>query len=478
MESGGRALEKSTNVKAVRAGFGYTIGNILSKGLSFLTMPLFGRLLSVEDYGRYNVYTAYTSVLFVVAGLAVHVSIKNANIDYKEKLKEYNSSLSLIIVLNSLLLWVFAFLFGKPMTEAGIIEFDWFFILVVFESFCMAMITFYNHVLSVSYLHKEYVITSLIYAALGIILSVVFIETVFSDERFLGRVFGMLVAGAIFVIFIGVRLYKSARPRVNKEFWKYGLKISLPVVPHGISQMVLSMSDRLMIKHYYGDREAGIYGFANNLGTILQVITTAMDTAWSQWFFDKLSSGDKQSIRKAGSIYAFLVSGGVILLMSIAPETIVFMGGEKYREGCILTFPILVAVYFSFMYFFPSAIEFYHKKTMLIAIGTVSVAALNVVLNLWFIPKAGYEAAAYTTRACYVIYYFIHVIFAYHVQKEFLFNMKIHITCVTVVSLFGTLFVLTQGVWFVRFPILILGIAIGIVIGIKNKEVIRKLIKK
>ena len=89
-------MEKSADVKAVRAGIGYTIGNILSKGLSFLAMPLFGRIMSVEDYGRYNTYSAFTAVLFVVVGLAVHVSIKNANIDHHGRLKEYISSISLI----------------------------------------------------------------------------------------------------------------------------------------------------------------------------------------------------------------------------------------------------------------------------------------------------------------------------------------------------------------------------------------------
>ena len=37
--------------KVIKAGIGYTIGNYLLKGLSFLTVPLFSRLLDTSDYG-------------------------------------------------------------------------------------------------------------------------------------------------------------------------------------------------------------------------------------------------------------------------------------------------------------------------------------------------------------------------------------------------------------------------------------------
>lgn len=48
---------KQNSIK--RAGVGYTIGNYLIRGLGFLTVPIFSRLLSTADYGFYNTYTSY-----------------------------------------------------------------------------------------------------------------------------------------------------------------------------------------------------------------------------------------------------------------------------------------------------------------------------------------------------------------------------------------------------------------------------------
>ncbi|WP_432762187.1 hypothetical protein [Streptococcus suis] len=43
---------ESGNVK--KAGIGYIIGNYFLRGIGFLTLPLFSRLLTTEDFGEYS----------------------------------------------------------------------------------------------------------------------------------------------------------------------------------------------------------------------------------------------------------------------------------------------------------------------------------------------------------------------------------------------------------------------------------------
>ena len=47
------------NSKVVKAGAGYIVGNYMLKGLSFLTIPIFSRLMSTSDYGLYNMFLAF-----------------------------------------------------------------------------------------------------------------------------------------------------------------------------------------------------------------------------------------------------------------------------------------------------------------------------------------------------------------------------------------------------------------------------------
>ena len=43
-----------SGTKAAKAGLAYTVGNVLLKGIAFLTLPIFSRILTTEEFGFYN----------------------------------------------------------------------------------------------------------------------------------------------------------------------------------------------------------------------------------------------------------------------------------------------------------------------------------------------------------------------------------------------------------------------------------------
>ena len=94
-EKTGNQQVQSQN-KLFKAGAGYIIGNYLLKGITFLSAPIFVRLLTTEEYGDFGAYIAYESIFYIILGLALHSSITNAKYEYKEKFNEYVSSLILL----------------------------------------------------------------------------------------------------------------------------------------------------------------------------------------------------------------------------------------------------------------------------------------------------------------------------------------------------------------------------------------------
>ena len=61
--------------KVFKAGIGYTIGNVMVKGINFLAIPIFSRLLTTEEMGLYTVFAAYEAVLFVFIGMSMRVKL-------------------------------------------------------------------------------------------------------------------------------------------------------------------------------------------------------------------------------------------------------------------------------------------------------------------------------------------------------------------------------------------------------------------
>ena len=263
---------ESSGKKALKAGLGYTVGNMLVKGLSFLAIPLFARLMTVEDFGIYSTFSSYVMIVTVLAGFTLHTSVRNAKLDYDERTGSYCSSVTLLVIGNSLLLLALSLVFAAPLARVLSLEQPYLPALIVLESFGMAMLTFYNSVLSVDYRYKEYLVLSLVYAVAGIGGSVLLILTLCRGQGYLGRILGTLIPAVLVGIYVVVRLWRKERPLVSREYWRYGMGISLPSVPHGLSQLLLNQFDRIMIKSIIGSTEAGLYSFAYNVGMIFQVM--------------------------------------------------------------------------------------------------------------------------------------------------------------------------------------------------------------
>ena len=318
---------ESSGKKALKAGLGYTVGNMLVKGLSFLAIPLFARLMTVEDFGIYSTFSSYVMIMTVLAGFTLHTSVRNAKLDYVDLTGSYCSSVTLLVIGNSLLLLALSLVFAAPLARSLSLEQPYLPALIVLESFGMAMLTFYNSVLSVDYKYKEYLVLSLVYAVAGIGGSVLLILTLCRGQGYLGRILGTLIPAVLVGIYVVFRLWRKDRPRISREYWRYGMAISLPTVPHGLSQLLLNQFDRIMIKSIIGSTEAGLYSFAYNVGMIFQVITNSMDTAWAPWFFEKMKAKEYPAIRRAASAYVIFVSIGAMALALISPEVILIAGG-------------------------------------------------------------------------------------------------------------------------------------------------------
>ena len=175
--------------KALRSGIGYTIGNILIKGINFLTLPLFSRLLSPEEFGVYNVFVSYDAILFVLMGLALHTSIRSANLEFRGEIDRYCSSISLIYAGNCVVIAGVALLFWRQLSQLLALP-PLAVVLLVLGSFANAVIYLYNTRLSLDYSYKKYLLVSAGSSLSNIALSLVLILTVFRADRAMGRIIG------------------------------------------------------------------------------------------------------------------------------------------------------------------------------------------------------------------------------------------------------------------------------------------------
>ncbi|MCD7824541.1 MAG: oligosaccharide flippase family protein, partial [Clostridiaceae bacterium] len=414
-------MENQENQKIVQAGFGYTIGNYLISGLTFLTIPLFSRLMSTADYGLYNTYIAYENIIYIILGFAIHASFKNAKYKYKEQFHEYISSCTLLALFH-LLFWllvcnVFYFSYGSAVQLSRFIV-----NLLLLHSFGGALIQYFNSYVGLEYQYKSFLKIAAINAVGNILLSVVLILTACSGNTYYGRAIGTAVPMILLGIYIIWYFFSKAKAKLAPSYWKYAVKYCAPVVPHGVSQILLTQFDRIMIRMMVGASEAGIYSFAYNIFSIIFVTTSSLDNVWGPWFFERMQDKEYGVIKRQSSKYAFgmLLFCGVMLLVS--PEMIKVLGAREYWPAVYTVIPIVVGGYFSFLYSIPIQVEYYFEKTIYIAVGTVSCALINFGMNWYFILHFGYIAAAYATLATQFLNFAFHYFLARRIGRRNYFS--------------------------------------------------------
>lgn len=470
-------IKKTEHNTPIKAGIGYTVGNILVNGIAFLSVPIFTRLLSTEDFGIYSSFITYQAILAMVIGLTLHTSLKNAKYDFPKERKEYNSSSLLLMVFLFLFFLALGAVFQNPLEKMLSLDASFMVPLVIY-SFASALMMFFNASLVLDYHYKAYLRASLFFSITSIALSVIFILFCFPENRAYGRILGGVIPIAMVGCYILWYYFRQKAPKINFAYWKYGLKISLPLVPHGLSQLILTQFDRIMILNMIGAAAAGIYSLAYTLAMVLQIIFSSLDSIWTTWFFEKMSKDQRADIKEKSRYYVILISLLTVMFFLAAPEMIKIFAGKSYWDAQYVVIPVALALYFSFLYYFPAGVEYYHKKTIFIALGTMAAAGVNILLNLWLIPIYGYVIAAYTTLVSYILYFCLHLFIVWKIEHRFVFDMKAILISLTATVIWAFLARVFLFMPLIRWSLFLILLAITIYGAYKKKELLRNFLKK
>ena len=433
-------MKRDVNARALKAGIWYTIGNIFLKGCIFLTLPIFTRIMSTSDFGIYNTYIAYEGLLTAIIGLGFYGSIKNAKLDFDKDFDKYVSAIITICIMVVFILLLLAnllynyysevFGFSRLITNC-----------LILQSFGSCLLSIYSAKFSIEFKYKSYILMVAFNTITNIVVSILLIKFVFTNEAYLGRILGSAFPLIILALILTVYIISKGRTFYSKNYWRYGLKIGLPLIPHVISQSLLSQFDRIMINNMENAAAAGIYSYIYTLCTITYVICCSLDTSWTAWIYMKIKDHNVEEIRNISIKYVALFSMIILGFICVMPEMTKVIAGEEDWLGTDLIVPLSLANYYIFMYMIPVGIEYFNKKTNYISFGTVSAAVLNIVLNYFAIKIFGFKAAAYTTFASYLALYYFHRFMANKYELKSYYDLR-KITKINILTIFISMVIL------------------------------------
>lgn len=437
------------NTSYKKASLCYLIGNFFNKGFAFLTIPIFTRLLSTTDYGIINTYSSWAGILSMIVGFAMHMSIRNAFVDYKDDTESYLSTIIKFTLLSSL---GFMLIFYAVVKIFRInISLSLVFI-CLFHSVASSIIEDVSCYFMMKYNYIKRTILMILPNLISVCVAIFLISYILKKDLYLGKIIPEALTIIIFAIILSICYTKKG---FNTAYIKHALKISLPLILHGAALNILSNSDRIMITWLADASQAGIYSLVYSLGMVTYAITLSIDGIWIPWFTNKMKEKSYDEINYITKDYIKLITYIMCGLIIVSPEILKILASKSYWEGIKLIPIIIVANFLFFAYNIYSNLEHYYKKSNQITALTILAAVLNLVLNYIFIPKFGYVAAAFTTAISYFVIFILHSIYSKTLNSN-VFSIKMFILPIIEIFIFCALFYLLTDHAIIRWVVAII----------------------
>ena len=460
--------------KALKSGIWYTASNFLVKSIGFLTTPIFTRLLTKEEFGLFNNFTSWLSIISIFSTLNLESTLISARYDYKENFDNYILSMISLSTLSTCVWALVINIFSIKVCSFTNIDLKYFNIMMVYFLFFPAINMFQTRE-RYYFEYKKSVVTSIILSVGTALLSVLLV--CMGENRLEGRIYGFVLPSILLGFAFEIYFIKKGK-RVSIKYWKYAFPICLPFIPHLLAGVLLNNMDRIMINKWCGAEATALYSLAYSCGAIITLLVNSINSAYAPWLGEKLALKKLNDVRQISKIY---VGGFCIFalgVMLLAPEILLVLGGKNYMDAIYVIIPVAMGCVCQFLYTMFGNVEQFKKKTAGMAIATVTAAIVNYVLNYLFIPRFGFLAAAYTTLVGYLCLLIIHMFIVWKLGLSCLYDYQFIFGVVVVGIVMSTIITISFNYLYFRFVLIVVyAIFVGWMF-IKNKDKLFKLLNK
>ncbi|WP_314062330.1 polysaccharide biosynthesis C-terminal domain-containing protein [uncultured Vagococcus sp.] len=367
----------------------FGMGNIGSKLIGFLLLPLYTGYLTTVEYGNVDLVTMFANLLLPVTSLCLYEGILRFTLEKGlETEKLFATGLIVNVFMCQIVIVISWFTYQQTSNQ-----------LVLFTSIIVVVQVIQNFLgqfIRGIGLVKIYSFNGFL---MGIILAVGnIICMVRLDLGLIGYMIAWvgsyLVSVLFFLFFCPIKgLFNSKN--YNVELLKMLLTYSFPLILNATLMWLINVSNRLLVYYLVGESASGIFAIAYKLPMILETFYLFFFQAWQISAIEVFS--EKNISDYFSSVFQY-VSFGLLSLLSlivmlIKPIMAVFIG-ENFYEAWQYVPILLVGVVFSCFASFIGTIYSASKRNVGMFVSTFIGAITSVLLSLILVPSIGMIGAA------------------------------------------------------------------------------------
>lgn len=225
-----------------------------------------------------------------------------------------------------------------------------------------------------------------------------------------GRIIG-IASGVAFIFIVSVvTIIKYADSNFSlKKAWKI-FKFSIPLAPAIWAYSILDIADRFLIEHFIGLADLGIYSIAYILSSVPLFLSMGFRSMWNPIFYENMNNKKYEIINSL--IKSFLVLNSIVccFLILFSDEVVTYILAKDFGVAREIIPWVTLGVYFLGILPISTSFLTYQKKFKGTSLNAGISAIINILLNIWLLPKIGLVGSAIATFIAYLIYFMLNLL--------------------------------------------------------------------
>ncbi len=404
------AEQGRAGVRLVKQTTLYTLGIAATRFANLILLPLYLRTLSKEDYGALGVLEQLVQLLVILTmagGMETLVKIGTEVDEEPEQLLRLVSTTTTWMVLSGLSFallgalvwpWVGNTLGGIPLWPLGLCS-----LTSVAGSAAFQSLSAYLQV-------KGQARTHTLFQAMRTALNVLFGVPLLLFTN-LGVTALLLAASLSYwlsTFLLARKLPAGLKPMIDWLLLKRVLRYGLPLMPHFAAAYIFQALDKFMLagSAKQGLEIAGIYSVGSRIASGAMMLGLGMQQAWLPFFFKAASQDDAKSWEAVRRLSFWSMAGMATFVSALAltaPEVVGLITPGGYSTAAAVTSVLCLGTLFrTGAQTAGAAMLSTVSGASRIWLASLPAAAINVVLNVWWIPRWGALGACWATTLAMV----------------------------------------------------------------------------
>jgi O-antigen/teichoic acid export membrane protein len=403
--------------------FVYGLGGTLNKLIGFFLLPIYTRILTPADYGILSLLTVTSSLATIIAQLGLGSAMFREVIYEGSEERDVESTTlyfllgesaiflgSMIVISSKLAILIF----GTP-DYAHLLR------LMFLADFLEVVDVVLMAKLRARAQSSIYSLLSVVRFVTGISLNLYFIVVLRRGVE--GLIIAGLISAALLATLSFILLARDLRPVFSLPILRRMLKFGIPLVPVGLSSLLLTMADRYFLKHFSTIAQVGLYSLGYHIGMVMLLAENAFQLAWPPHRFAIAKQPNAKHQFARILTYYLLAFGFLAMALSLlAKELLMIMTTPKFYPAAAVVPLIALSYIFSGVRHMTNTGLAIVNKNYYVPPIIVGSALLNLGLNYVLIPPYGMIGAAWATILSYLVLVTVQTLVNlhfYYIQYEY-----------------------------------------------------------